>query len=136
MKDQPIILTQDLTKIYGLGDAEVHALDGVDVRNYLVAVSPVSIKMLMLNMSEPTQAALALLALMTIATVLGALLHFVWNKRLADKVDRTVSAKIESVKQNKKSLAPELVAYPEIFSYGWLAVDYSWLCWSSWERSY
>ena len=74
---------------------------GVDVRNYLVAVSPVSIKMLMLNMSEPTQAALALLALMTIATVLGALLHFVWNKRLADKVDRTVSAKIESVKQNK-----------------------------------
>ena len=32
MKDQPIILTQDLTKIYGLGDAEVHALDGVDVR--------------------------------------------------------------------------------------------------------
>lgn len=74
---------------------------GVDVRNYLVAVSPASIKMLMLNMSEPAQAALVLFAFMTAATFLGALLHFVWNKRLADKVDRTVSAKIESVKLNK-----------------------------------
>lgn len=74
---------------------------GVDVRNYLVAVSPASIKMLMLNMSEPTQSALALFALMTIATVLGALLHFVWNRRLADKVDRTVSIKMEAIKQNR-----------------------------------
>lgn len=32
MSDQPIILTQDLTKVYGRGDAEVHALDGVSVR--------------------------------------------------------------------------------------------------------
>ncbi len=32
MSEHTIILTQDLTKIYGMGDAEVHALDGVDVR--------------------------------------------------------------------------------------------------------
>ena len=32
MKETPIILTQALTKVYGRGDAEVRALDGVDVR--------------------------------------------------------------------------------------------------------
>ncbi len=74
---------------------------GVDVRNYLVAVSPASIKMLMLNLTEPVQAALALFALMTVATFLGALLHFVWNRHLSEKVKRTVSSKIESVGQSK-----------------------------------
>ncbi|MFO7623691.1 MAG: ABC transporter ATP-binding protein [Anaerolineales bacterium] len=32
MKDTPIILTEALTKVYGRGDAEVRALDRVDVR--------------------------------------------------------------------------------------------------------
>ena len=32
MSASPIILTQNLTKVYGMGDAEVRALDGVDVQ--------------------------------------------------------------------------------------------------------
>jgi len=73
---------------------------GVDVRNYLVAVSPASIKMLMLNITEPAQAALALFVLMTAATLLGALLHFVWKRHLSNKVQQTFSNKLESVKQS------------------------------------
>lgn len=74
---------------------------GVDVRNYLVAVSPASIKMLMLNIAEPAQAALALFGLMTAATFLGAFLHFVWNRHLSDKVKTTFSGKVESIGQSK-----------------------------------
>jgi len=74
---------------------------GVDVRNYLVAVSPASIKMLMLNMAEPAQAALALLGLMTAATFLGALIYFVWNRRLSVGVKRTVSSKLGTVRQSQ-----------------------------------
>ncbi len=58
---------------------------GIDVRTYLVAVSPALIGLLMLKIADPTIAALSLLTLFTLATLLGAFLEYLWQRRLSGK---------------------------------------------------
>ena len=58
---------------------------GIDVRTYLVAVSPALIGLLMLKIADPTISALSLLTLFTLATLLGAFLEYLWQRRLSGK---------------------------------------------------
>lgn len=74
---------------------------GVDVRAYLVAVSPASIGLLMLKLPEPWQAALLLIALIMSSTMLGAVFQYFWQTRLSEKAKELFSSAAKKVEPTK-----------------------------------